>query len=102
MVKSLPAMQETQVQSLGGEDPLEGGTATHSSILAWRISWTEETVIGQARGEGPALCDQLTTGRTWSLTSLGSLLKQKERPSCFSGSKVVSPPRGWIRLLGLL
>ena len=42
MVKSLPAMQEMQVQSLGGEDPLEEGTATHSSILAWRISWTED------------------------------------------------------------
>jgi len=35
--------QETQVQSLGQEDPLEDGTATHSSILAWRIPWTEET-----------------------------------------------------------
>ena len=42
-VKNLPAMQETQVQSLSWEDPLEKGMATHSSILAWRISWTEET-----------------------------------------------------------
>ena len=42
MVKSLPAMQETQVQSLGWEEPLEKGMATHSSILAWRIPWTEE------------------------------------------------------------
>ena len=42
MVKYLPAMQETRVQSLGGEDPLEKGMATHSSILAWRIPWTEE------------------------------------------------------------
>ena len=41
-VKNLPAMQETQVQSLGGEDPLEEGMATHSSILAWRIPGTEE------------------------------------------------------------
>ena len=44
-VKDLPAMTETQesrVQSLGGEDPLEEGTATHSSILLWRIPWTEE------------------------------------------------------------
>ena len=40
MVKNLPAMQETWIQSLGLEDPLEKGTATHSSILAWRISWT--------------------------------------------------------------
>ena len=40
MVKNLPAMQETQVQSLDQEDPLEKGTATHSSILAWRTPWT--------------------------------------------------------------
>ena len=42
VVKNLSAMQETQVQYLGQEDPLEEGTATHSSILAWRIPWTEE------------------------------------------------------------
>ena len=42
MVKNLPAVQETQVQFLGWEDPLEEGMATHSSILAWRIPWTEE------------------------------------------------------------
>ena len=42
VVKNLPAMQETQVQSLGQEDPLEGEMATHSSILAWEIPWTEE------------------------------------------------------------
>ena len=40
--KNLPAMQEQQVQSLGREEPLEEGMATHSSILAWRILWTEE------------------------------------------------------------
>ena len=41
-VKSLPAMQETQVQSLGQEDLLEKGMATHSSLLSWSIPWTEE------------------------------------------------------------
>ena len=41
-VKSLPAVPETQVQSLGREDSLEKEMATHSSILAWKISWTEE------------------------------------------------------------
>jgi len=41
MIKNLPAMRETWVQSLGGEDTLEKGTATHFSILAWRIPWTE-------------------------------------------------------------
>ena len=40
--KESPAMQETRVQSLDWEDPLEKGMTTHSSILAWRISWTEE------------------------------------------------------------
>ena len=42
VVKNLPAMQETFVQSLGWKDTLEKGMATHSSILAWRIPWTEE------------------------------------------------------------
>ena len=42
MVKSLPAMQETGVQSLGQEDPLEEEMETHSNILAWRIPWMEE------------------------------------------------------------
>ena len=42
MVKNLPAMQKTQVPSLGWEDPLENRMATHSSILSWRVPWTEE------------------------------------------------------------
>ena len=45
MIKNPPAMQkllEMQVRSLGGEEPLKEGTATHSSVLAWRIPWTEE------------------------------------------------------------
>ena len=42
MIKTLPAVQETWVRSLGWEDPLEDEMATHSSILAWRIPWTEE------------------------------------------------------------
>ena len=49
-VKSLPAVQETQVPSLGWEDPLEEGMATHSSILAWRIPWTEEPSRLQSMG----------------------------------------------------
>ena len=43
MVNNLPAVWETRVPSLGREDPLEKGMATHSSILAWRIPWTEES-----------------------------------------------------------
>ena len=42
MVKNLPAIQETRVQCLGWEDPLKKGMATHSSVLAWKIPWTEE------------------------------------------------------------
>ena len=42
MVKNLPAIQETQVQFLDWEDPLQKTVATHSSILAWRVQWTEE------------------------------------------------------------
>ena len=49
-VKCLPAMRETQVRSLGREDPLEKEMATHSSILAWRILWIEEPGRLQAMG----------------------------------------------------
>ena len=50
MVKHLPAMRDTRVQSLGWEDSLEKGMATHSSILAWRIQWTEEPCRLQSMG----------------------------------------------------
>ena len=50
LVKNLPAMWETWVRSLGLEDPLEKGMVTHSSILAWRIPWTEEPGGLQSRG----------------------------------------------------
>jgi len=51
MVKNLPAMWETWVLSLGWEDPLEKGTATHSRMLAWRFPWTEEP--GGLQSMGP-------------------------------------------------
>ena len=50
MEKNLPAMQETQIQSLGWEDPLEKEMAIHFSILAWRIPWTEEPGRLQSMG----------------------------------------------------
>ena len=50
MVMRLPAMRETQVQSLGREDPLEKEIAPHSSTLAWKIPWTEEPGRLQSRG----------------------------------------------------
>ena len=62
-VKHLPAMQETQVRSLGQEDPLEKEMATDSSILAWRILWTEECV-----GSEPMSQTQLSTYSQWETT----------------------------------
>ena len=53
MVKNLPAMRKTQVQSLGWEDPLEKELTTHSSILAWKISWMEEPKEVKEEGEEP-------------------------------------------------
>ena len=50
MVMNLPAMQKTQVRSLGGDDSLEKGVATHSNILAWKILWTEESGGLQSMG----------------------------------------------------
>ena len=72
-VQNLPTMQETWVQSLGWEDPLEKGMATHSSILAWRIPWTEES--------GGLLISQKITRKTVMeiqlFTLAGSQLLQK-------------------------
>ena len=60
-VKNLPAMQETQIQSLGREDPLEKAMAIHSSILAWAIPWTEEPGGPQSlRFEESDMTEQLT------------------------------------------
>ena len=59
MVKNLPAVQETWVHSLDWEDPLEKGMAAHSSILAWRIPWTEEP--GGATVHGVAELDSSVT-----------------------------------------
>ena len=59
-LKHLPAMRETQFQSLGQEDPLENGMATHSSILAWRIPWTEKPAGLQTLGSQRVRHDQAT------------------------------------------
>ena len=61
MVKSSPAMQETWVWPLGQEDPLEKGTATHSSILAWRIPWTEQPGRLQSMGSPRVRHNRVTT-----------------------------------------
>ena len=57
MVKRLPAMWETEVQSLGWEDPLEKEMVTHSSTLTWKIPWTEEPGRLQSMGSQRAGCD---------------------------------------------
>ena len=64
MVKNLPAMQETWVQSLGQEDPLKKEMATHSSILAWRNPWTEETGGLQSMGSQGVGRDWVTNTHT--------------------------------------
>ena len=69
MVKNLPATQETWVWSLGGEDPLEKEMATHSSILAWRIPWTEEPGGLQSMGSQRVGLDWVTD--TFTLTHIG-------------------------------
>ena len=64
-VKNVPAIWETQVWSLGGVDPLEKGMATHSSILAWRIPWTEELGRLQSMGSQRVRHDWATETHTW-------------------------------------
>ena len=76
-IKNLPAMRETWVPSLGWEDPLEEGMATHSSILAWRIPWTEEPGRLQFMGWQRVGHDyEVNEGQHWDLTSFsGKLFK---------------------------
>ena len=64
VVRNLPAMQETRFQSLGWEDPLEKEVATHSSIFAWRIPWTEEPGELQFMGSQKAEHDLATKQQT--------------------------------------
>ena len=78
MVKNLPAVQETQVQSLGREDPLEKGRATHSSVLAWRIPRTEEPGGLQAMGLQRVRHDCVTNTRKDKIhTRFQSLIQNK-------------------------
>ena len=100
MVKNLPAMQETWVQSFRQEDPLEKGMATHSSSFAWRIPWTEEPSRLQSMGsqrvrhdfptkqqQNPAL-EELTftgfmnVGKYWSIAGFGRTFKDHSTLIC--------------------
>ena len=69
MVKYLPAMQETQVQSLVGDDPLETRIATHYGILAWRIPWTEQP--GELQSVGSQRVGLHGATNTFAFVSLG-------------------------------
>ena len=73
MVKTLPAVQETQVQSLGQKDPLEKRMATHSILIAWRIPWTEEpgglqSMASQRVGHTAGFLDAQAKPRLWGQT----------------------------------
>ena len=78
MVKNLPAMQETQVKSLGQKDPLEKGVATHSSIVAWRIPWTEEP--GGLRSMGSQRVGHNSVPNTFTFTRSLGVLRKSDRP----------------------
>ena len=77
MVQNLPLMQETQVRSLGWEDPPEKGMATHSSILGWRIPWTEEP------------------DRRWSMGSQGLRHNPETKLSLFSCFEDLQVATAW-------
>ena len=109
MVKNPPAMQETWVQSLGRDDPLEKGMATHSSILAWRIPWTEGPSGLESRGSQRVGHDWVTNTHThththtpargWSRKSLAEpeqclQLRQMMEVTWDETSGMTSPPIG--------
>ena len=75
LVKNPLDMQETQVRSLGREDPLEKGMATHSSILAWEIPWTEEPGGLQSMGSQRIRHDLATKSQHFGLGAMKKLLR---------------------------
>ena len=77
MVKNLPAVQGTRLWSLGQEDPLEKEMAIHSSILAWKIPWTEELGRLQSMGSQRVRNDWATSLNYWKVISQASLLFSK-------------------------
>ena len=84
MVKNLPAVQETWVQSLGWEEPLEKGMAAHSSIVIWKIPWTEEPGGIQSTGSQRVGQDRVTEHSINFYTSLGVHLKCQFLKKVFS------------------
>ena len=113
--KNLPAVQETRVQSLGWEDPLKGEMATHSSILAWRIPWTEELSGLQSKGSQRVTYDwatkhtrthqlisqpQYKAGKTWNFKTKSRRHwknQQEKKKSRFPlKTTVLPPPIKWV------
>ena len=106
LVKNLPAMQETQFQSLGREDPLEKEWVTHSSILAWRIPWTEEPSRLQSMGLQRVRHNCATNSlfhfsytHTYTHTGFGGG-SNSEESTCSAGDTGLIP--GWGRSPGEL
>ena len=95
MVKNLPAIQETWVPSLGWEDPLEKGMATHSSILAWRIPWTEEPGGLQSMGSQRVRHDWVTSTTNFTFQQYQNLCSLT--PWCiYFCSRCWEPPPGQL------
>ena len=90
MVKNLPSMQATWVQPLGWKDPLEKGMATHSSILAWRIPWTEESGRLQFMGSQ-------RVGHNWATSTSGNSVV-KTSPSNVGGAGLIPDEEAKIPL----
>ena len=86
-VKNLPAVQETRVQSLGWEDPLEKVIASHSSILAWKISWTEEPGGLQSMGSQ-------RLGHDWETSLSPAKMADSKESACDAGYPGLSPGSG--------
>ena len=78
MVKCLPTMQETRIQSLGREDPLEKEMTTHSSILAWKIPWTEEPGRLQSM-ESQRVGHDFFKAEEWNLSNLFVFLNKNAK-----------------------
>ena len=96
-IKNLPAMQKTQVQFLGREDPLEKGMATHSSILAWRIPWTEEPCRLQSMGS-QRVRHNWATEYTWGNHRCGAHIASSavslwhREDTCYYGGWIIEGP----------
>ena len=106
MVNSLPAMRETQVQSLGGEDPLEKEMGTHSGTLAWEIPWTGETGglrsmasqswtrLSEAQRSAPPSRTGTPSGEGRGSQQVSGLRRQTLDPGCWVPALVLPAPCG--------